>query len=70
MKDMPPAAGHNNPPADDPIDAALAEYGDVIAEAEGWLDGVKVESDGQMRAVVRALLSAIASGQRAGRDGP
>lgn len=40
---------HNNPP--DPIDEALAPFGDVITEAEGWLDGKPVESEGQMKAV-------------------
>ena len=32
--------GHNNPP--DPIDEALAPFGDVITEAEVWLDGTRV----------------------------
>lgn len=41
-------AGHNNPP--DPIDTALEPFGDVIAEAEGWLDGARVETEGQMKA--------------------
>lgn len=64
--EAPPPAGHNMPPeeisespildediiqADDPIDAALAPYGDVIAEAENWLDGTPVENEGQMKAV-------------------
>lgn len=40
---------HNNPP--DPIDAALAPFGDTIAEAENWLDGSAVETEGQMAAV-------------------
>lgn len=43
------AIGHNNPP--DPIDEALAPYGDAIAEAENWLDGTPVENEGQMKAV-------------------
>lgn len=41
--------GDNNPP--DPIDEALAPYGDTITEAEAWLDGAAVESEGQMKAV-------------------
>lgn len=41
--------GGNNPP--DPIDAALAPYGDAIAEAENWLDGSPVETEDQMKAV-------------------
>ena len=40
---------HNMPP--DPIDEALAPFGDVITEAEGWLDGTPVENEGQMKAV-------------------
>lgn len=40
---------HNNPP--DPIDEALAAFGDTITEAEGWLDGKPVETEGQMKAV-------------------
>jgi hypothetical protein len=40
---------HNNPP--NPIDEALAPFGDVITEAEGWLDGTSVENEGQMKAV-------------------
>lgn len=40
---------HNNPP--DPIDEALAPFGDTITEAESWLDGSPVENEGQMKAV-------------------
>lgn len=40
---------HNNPP--DPIDEALAPFGDFISEAENWLDGATVENEGQMKAV-------------------
>lgn len=41
--------GHNQPP--DPIDDALAPYGDTISEAENWLDGEPVETEDQMKAV-------------------
>lgn len=41
--------GHNNPP--DPIDEALAPYGDAISEAENWLDGTPVKNEDQMKAV-------------------
>ncbi|KRS17503.1 hypothetical protein [Roseovarius indicus] len=41
--------GHNQPP--DPIDEALAPYGDAITEAENWLDGSPVENEDQMHAV-------------------
>lgn len=44
---------HNNPP--DPIDEALAPYGDVISEAENWLDGQPVENEGQMKEVDKLL---------------
>jgi len=40
---------HNGPP--DPIDEALAPFGDTITEAEGWLDGTAVETEAQMKAV-------------------
>jgi hypothetical protein len=54
--------GHNNPP--DPIDEALAPYGDVITEAETWLDGTAVETEGQMKAV-DSLLKSIKSAKKA-----
>lgn len=41
--------GDNMPP--DPLDEALAPYGDYITEAESWLDGEKVENEDQMKAV-------------------
>lgn len=37
--------GHNNPP--DPIDAAIAPYDDLRAEAENWLDGQAIETEAQ-----------------------
>lgn len=49
LDQTPPAQGHNSPP--DPIDEALAPYGDSIAEAENWLDGTPVETEDQMKAV-------------------
>lgn len=50
--------GGNNPP--DPIDEALAPYGDAISEAENWLDGSPVENEDQMNAV-DALIKDIRS---------
>ena len=41
--------GHNLPP--NPIDEALAPFDAVREEAEGWLDGKPVETEGQMKAV-------------------
>jgi hypothetical protein len=41
--------GHNNPP--DPIDEAVAPFGDAIAEAGNWLDGKHVQTEAQMQAV-------------------
>lgn len=52
----------NSPP--DPLDDALAPYGDAIAEAEQWLDGAAVESEGQMRAV-DALLAQVKAAEKA-----
>lgn len=60
--------GHNNPP--DPIDEALAPYGDAISEAENWLDGSPVEDEAQMKAVdaiikeVRAAKSDLAKAKK------
>lgn len=41
--------GHNNPP--DPIETITATFEDARTEAESWLDGKPVETEGQMRAV-------------------
>lgn len=57
--------GNNNPP--DPIDDALAPYGDIITEAEGWLDGTPVENEGQMKAV-DSLLKSIKAAKKAVSD--
>lgn len=58
----PAAIGHNLPP--DPIDEAIAPFGDVISEAESWLDGQKVENEGQMHAA-DALLKGIKAARKA-----
>lgn len=58
----PAVIGHNNPP--DPIDEALAPFGDVISEAENWLDGQKVETEAQMKAA-DALLKGLKSARKA-----
>ena len=52
----PAKIGDNHPP--DPLDEALAPYGDYITEAEGWLDGEPVTEEAQMKAV-DALLKQI-----------
>lgn len=54
--------GHNAPP--DPIDEALAPFGDTITEAENWLDGTPVETEGQMQAV-DALIKGIKAAKKA-----
>lgn len=54
--------GDNNPP--DPIDEALAPYGDEISEAEAWLDGQPVETEDQMKAV-DALIKGLRSAKSA-----
>lgn len=64
----PARIGDNNPP--DPIDEALAPYGDAISEAENWLDGAEVENDDQMKAVddltkeIKAALKAVNAGEK------
>lgn len=68
MMDGSQLQGHNNPP--DPIDEALAPYGDFISEAENWLDGTKVENEDQMRDVdaltkeIKAALKAVNAGEK------
>jgi hypothetical protein len=54
--------GHNAPP--DPIDESLAPFGDIITEAESWLDGQKVETEGQMKAA-DALIKGIKAARKA-----
>ena len=61
----PAKIGHNAPP--DPIDDALAPYGDAISEAENWLDGQRVENEGQMKAV-DAILRQIKAAEKAVKD--
>lgn len=41
--------GHNNPP--DPIELVIAEYDDVITEAQNWADGEPVTDEASMNAV-------------------
>jgi len=53
---------HNNPP--DPIDEALAPFSDAIDEAQNWLDGTVVETEGQMKAV-DTLIKSIKSAKKA-----
>lgn len=60
----PAAIGHNG---FDPIDEALAPFGDVISEAESWLDGQKVETEGQMKAA-DVLLKGIKAARKAVDD--
>lgn len=61
----PAVIGHNMPP--DPIDEALAPFGDTIAEAEAWLDGQKVENEAQMKAA-DALLKGVKAARKAVDD--
>ena len=53
---------HNSPP--DPVDEALAPFGDTITEAEGWLDGTLVENEAQMKSV-DALLKGVKAAKKA-----
>lgn len=50
---------HNNPP--DPIDEALAPFGDFISEAENWLDGTAVENESPLRSFRRDGQNLIAT---------
>lgn len=61
MNDMTPDRLHNNPP--DPLDDALAPYGDYITEAETWLDGEAVSDEAAMKAV-DALAKQIKAAKR------
>lgn len=61
----PAPIGHNAPP--DPIDEALAPFGDVISEAESWLDGQKVETEGQMKAA-DTLIKGVKAARKAVDD--
>lgn len=60
--------GHNNAP--DPIDATLAPFSDAIEEAANWLDGQKVETEAQMKAVdailkdIRAANTALGKAEK------
>lgn len=70
MNDMNPRAiiGGNSPP--DPIDAICAQFESERTEAENWLDGTPVESEGQMKAVdalrksMREFRLGLESGQK------
>ncbi|MBC7282603.1 hypothetical protein [Hoeflea sp.] len=58
----PATIGDNHPP--DPIDDALAPFGDALLESENWLDGSPVENEGQMKAV-DALIKAMKAARKA-----
>jgi len=45
--------GGNSPP--DPIDTALAPFGETLEEVANWLDGLLVENDGQLAATDKLL---------------
>jgi hypothetical protein len=57
--------GDNAPP--DPIDEALAPFGDAISEAENWLDGAPVINEAQMLEV-DGLLKSIKAAKKAVGD--
>lgn len=57
--------GHNMPP--DPIDEAIVPFGDVISEAEAWLDGQKVDTEAKMKAADE-LLKGIKAARKAVDD--
>lgn len=68
----PAMIGHNRGP--DPIDEAVAPFGDAISEAANWLDGSPVETEEQMRAVdeitaqIRSARSAVDKARKAATD--
>jgi hypothetical protein len=51
--DKAPAIGHNAPP--DPLDEAIAPFGETISEAENWLDGTPVANEAQMAEVDKLI---------------
>jgi hypothetical protein len=55
-------SGNNNPP--NPIDEALAPFDATREEAESWLDGKPVETEGQMKAV-DALIKEMKAARKA-----
>lgn len=57
--------GHNGGP--DPIDEAVSPFGDAISEAENWLDGARVETEAQMKAV-DTLIKAMKAARKAVDD--
>lgn len=57
--------GHNNPPEPTPYEKIKAEIEDLYAEAQGWLDGAEVQTEGQAEAVGRLRDMLRAAGNRA-----
>lgn len=55
MTDIIATAGHNNPPADDPIEMVTAEYAATLDEAQNWTDGEPVTDEAGMTAVDNIL---------------
>lgn len=59
----PATIGHNGAP--DPIDEALAPFGDYITEADNWLDGEPITNDEQLKATddllkhIKAAIKAV-----------
>ena len=45
--------GHNNPP--DPIEQVIAEYEDIITEAQNWTDGEPIDDEASMLAVDKII---------------
>ena len=65
----PAGIGHNFPP--DPIDEAIAPYGDLIEEVSNWTDGEAVSDDAAMASVdelIRAMKSARSVIEAARKD--
>lgn len=66
-KKLPPK-DHNQPP--NPIRELWAKHSDTIDEVEHWLDGVEVETEGQMKAVDALIkdIKTIEKEAKAGKD--
>ena len=55
MSDVTPAIGHNNPPEPTPYEQAVEEMTILYSEAEGWLDGVAVDTQDMADGLAKLL---------------
>lgn len=64
MDNLPPR-NHNNPP--DVIEETVAAFGDILAETDNWMDGTRVETEAQMKAV-DTLIKGVKAARKAVDD--